>query len=345
MRQIGVDVAKRGAGGHSVGSTGFGDDDKPSGRFSMQEFFVDFLGGLVPGILFTMALVIVLWPPLSTLVRVSNGGERFSAGEQIRSMLSATANTPNMIWIALFAGWILIAYLLGHLFYRRDPKEPNRASFRRVSGFSAEKWLSLSDDTREELRRNYGCTTPSECEFPFPYLDDYLEARGHDHLLPFIRWTANADYRSKTYINLLKIRLRYYVPERCGQIVRNEAHVRLATSSWYMSRTLVWVGLVGAVIALLCALLVGFGQAMDSDSPTSWTDVPRWSLTAAAWPIFVIGLAWYSGTSIERFLHYQRLREAFFVLETAFVAFRDQPDLLDPPFRGFRQAVRRPASD
>jgi len=44
---------------------------------------------------------------------------------------------------------------------------------------------------------------------------------------------------------------------------------------------------------------------------------------------------------VEDFLHYQRLREIFYVLETAFTAFRDSPHLLNPPFDGFNPRFKK----
>lgn len=49
-------------------------------------------------------------------------------------------------------------------------------------------------------------------------------------------------------------------------------------------------------------------------------------------PIFVFVLSWFAWRTIRGFLHYQRLREVFFVLETAYTAFRGKYDLLKPPF-------------
>jgi hypothetical protein len=49
-------------------------------------------------------------------------------------------------------------------------------------------------------------------------------------------------------------------------------------------------------------------------------------------PAFVLFTGEYIRTRIENFIHYQRLREIFYVLETAFIAFRGDWSKLSPPF-------------
>jgi hypothetical protein len=55
-------------------------------------------------------------------------------------------------------------------------------------------------------------------------------------------------------------------------------------------------------------------------------------------PVAIIVLAWIVKVRIEYFLHYQRLREIFYVLETSYIAFRDHPEVLDPPFSEFAKS-------
>ena len=148
-----------------------------------------------------------------------------------------------------------------------------------------------------------------------------------------VPWRAGgdqADHRSKTYINLLKIRLTYHHPEKCGAVVRNEAHVRLASSTWYVARVLRLVGILAAVI-VLCA----FGRGLCLESGAHFLSVSYKYLPALIPPVFVLWMAVYCKRKIEEVLHYQRLREVCFVLETAYTAFCDNPGLLNPPFEKF----------
>jgi hypothetical protein len=133
----------------------------------------------------------------------------------------------------MLGGGVLLAYIAGHLFYRHDPKRANKSSFRRLIQYP-------EFNTLEKCRLSLACATESDCEFPYPYMYDYLKQRGLNHLLPFILWDGEnrRNYRTKNYINILKIRLRYHFPNKCGAIIRNEAHVRLASSTWYVSTIL-----------------------------------------------------------------------------------------------------------
>jgi hypothetical protein len=106
-------------------------------RLAIEEFLIDFLGGLVPGVLFLGATVFALFPPLHALTLAlwtpaSVGAARASLFEVAMKVLQSTANTPSAIWFMMLGGGMLLAYVSGHLFYRHDPKRANRSSFRRL---------------------------------------------------------------------------------------------------------------------------------------------------------------------------------------------------------------------
>jgi hypothetical protein len=71
-------------------------------RLAIEEFLVDFLGGLVPGVLFLGATVFALFPPLhaltsALLIPTSVGMTRASLFEAAMKILQSTANTPSTI--------------------------------------------------------------------------------------------------------------------------------------------------------------------------------------------------------------------------------------------------------
>jgi hypothetical protein len=328
-------------------------------RFSFQDFFVEFLGGLVPGVLFLLGGFLALAPPLDAILT----GHPRLPGDLIAAILKATSETHSIIWVILSMIAILVAYVLGHLFYRQEPKKPDQQSLRRITkglivtnepptglgGLAREvKALYLrligykvervtKEQYTERLRADYGCTV-EECDFPYLFLKTYLKKRGHNHLLALVRWDPSenggdgqlADYRSKTYINLLKIRLTYHHPRKCGTIVRNEAHVRLASSTWYVAKALRWFSLAGFGLGLVA--LSGVIQVNVPSETQSMVSVGLGVLVA---PLLVLIAGRYCKVTIEKVLHYQRLREVCFVLETSYTAFRDTPHLLVPPFEEF----------
>lgn len=296
-------------------------------RLAVEEFLIDFLGGLVPGILFISAATFALLPPLHALTvtlstLVLESVQRTSLLEVTITLLQATANTPSALWLMVFVVVALLVYITGHLFYRHDPNLADKSSFRRLM-------RNPEFDTLDKRRCNLGCEKEEDCEFPYLHMHDYLKQRGLIHLLPFILWRdeSRKSYRSKSYINILKIRLRYYHPDKCGTIIRNEAHVRLASSTWYVAKILSWVGCVGVLIAIVSVLL------SQSDTKLSGLAMNlSWHSLAILAPLLVLILSVYSWWVIRGFLHYQRMREVIFVLETAYTAFHQNFALLNPPF-------------
>lgn len=296
----------------------------------VHEFFVDFLGGLVPGILFVAATATALVPPLWALgTALSPSGAPETFAQFAAKILTSTQNTPNMIWIAAFVFMLILSYILGHLFYRRDPKIPDIRSFERISRnvpSDAELDAQYGGSITEWKRQSFGCVTHEDCQFPYRHLYDYLKVRGHDHLLNLVTWNNDGGKRSKTYINMLKVRLQFYFPGKFRRVIRNEAHVRLATSTWYAGRALFYVCGLALVIS---ASSIGYSVARQQFP--SVEDTFGWYAAAFIAPSMVWFLGWYCRRATEHFIHYQRLREAFYVLELAYTAFRNQPDLLTSP--------------
>jgi len=230
-----------------------------------------------------------------------------------------TSFTKNINIFLLYHPELDIKLKFMRMLYRQDPKVPNKKSFEKLSA------KLNADDLETEL----ACSKSEYCEFPFPNLDDYLKQRGLEHLRDFVLWKdeGKSKYRSKTYINLLKIRLRFHFPEKCSVIVRNEAHVRLASSSWYVSRLLRVCSIVGIIIFLV-ALHISLMQEQFPNLRYAFS----YNLTAFLTPVIVLSIGEYIRSRIVKVLHYQRLREVFYVLETAYTAFRDKPELLKFPF-------------
>jgi hypothetical protein len=303
---------------------------------SVEEFLVDFLGGLVPGVLFFTASSVVVIPLLHATLREQGKTNYPDLGSAIVKALSATQHTPGTLWFAVLLIVLLLAYVVGHLFYRHDPNGPDRRSFRYLArrpryrnktkrvALLYRAWLWLRRpwelDDRKLLRADLGCDSIRDCQFPYPHYDEYLKVRGLHYLLPWVQWTKTKKHRSKNYINRLKIMLRQNHPDRCASIVRNEAHVRLASSTWYVARVLLVLSLSGLV---WLSLLVW--ARVSSQSDTLGAVVVGDFLPEIACSSIVVVFSLYARFSIARFLHYQRMREVYYVLEIALVT------LLNPP--------------
>lgn len=302
------------------------DPDGSWQRFSFFDFIVEFLGSLVPGIVFTTAAIFgVAWPFWAFLVTASGG--KYST-----ALSSLPAEVIKNAELGSFASLLCVSYVLGHLLFRQDPNDPDRASFRRLRKQlitqPREGEAKQSDGSLvSHLKGEYACADDNDVRCPYPYLHDYLEQRGLRHLMWFVLWKdpAKGSFRSKNYINVLKIRLGYYQPGHCISIARNEAHVRLISSTWHLCRGLILVGMVGIAFVLIrFAVLKG----------AIW-DRTQDSLALLASPLLVMAAAGYIRWKTEKPLHYMRLREIIFVLETAYTAFRDEPQRIRDVFPEF----------
>lgn len=339
-----------------------------STRFMFQEYWVDFLGGLLPGTLFLAASLVALTPVFVVCFSIASLDFGATYFGMIADALETTRNTPNVIWFSLGTGFIVLSFVLGHLFYRQDPKLPNQKSFVRLRARDKASFIHeiLADGQRTEtgnpskqeidgyvssnlgcahfedyLKKEYACTSEEDCQFPFPYFDQYLKNRGMNHLVPLVLWRTEPKYRSKNWINILKIRLKLHFPNRCSTIIRNEAHVRLASSTWYVGGAVCRCSRYGAFVLIGSAVLCGIVLLVMADLQVSQIDRGNLPEIVSNYTIAALFLltVHYTGTfamsRIEKFLHYQRQREVVHVLETSWAAFRERPDLLNPPFLAY----------
>ena len=282
-------------------------------------------------------------PTLSFLVNLLSLNFETDIYQRMNALILALQNISGVLWLVVGISLFPLAYIIGHLFYRQDPKRPDQKGFLRLrqaflirKGARGLKEHQFSEALKAEMRAEFCCVEEGECEFPYPDLNDYLSNRGLDHLSDFVTWKDNKSHRSKNYINILKMRLKFHEPLKCSTIIRNEAHVRLASSMWWVSRTLMYCG-VFALFVLAC-IAVMFAFASEANAwvgrffALDLMKVLADGVFAATCAAFVLGFSYYVRTRIEKFIHYQRQREIVHVLETAYIAFRDKPQILSPPF-------------
>lgn len=313
------------------------ESDDSRQHFSFFDFIVEFLGSLVPGVVFTTAAIFgVAWPFWAFLTTASQG--KYAA-----ALASLPGDVIKNAELGSFVTLLCVSYVLGHLFFRQDPNDPDRASFRRLREDLVAQRARAKESGRtkellaSQLQGDYGCETEEDVRFPYPYLHEYLTQRGLHHLMWFVLWKdpAKGSFRSKNYINVLKIRLGFYQPGHCITIARNEAHVRLISSTWHLCRGLFRAGAVGIAFVLIRFLFL----------KGSMPDRVQDSVALLACPVIVMSGAAYVRWKTEKPLHYMRLREIIFVLETAYTAFRDSPQLISdvfPEFAGSSTKIDRP---
>ncbi len=205
--------------------------------------------------------------------------------------------------------------------------------------------LAIIEELKVLLRSNFGSEYEDEVEYPYLYLPDYLKKRGLDYLLVFINWKDNEDFRSKTYINILKMRIMFHQPEKMGNIIRNEAHIRLASSAWYVANILIILSQLGFLFFIFGFFVyinpLSFEDFKSIDTligtleqalPHLISFKPWVYLNVFIGPGLVFFISKYSIRSIKKFFLYQRLREIVYVLETAYTAFVNTPNFPGKPF-------------
>lgn len=336
------------------------------GRITFRELAVDFFGSLVPGMVFILsATATLVWSLTATLLAFTLGSSPRYGNLGVVGAIDLVRQVIDPFSLEIFVLVVLLSYMIGHTFYRQDPKEADRRSFERLyphrrAEMPRWEWMrplgpgrwrpaflrrivmrlpaQLPEEHRQRLDAELlTCVADDRksCEFPYDYLYRYLVNRGLVHLANMVDWgrvpPAETDRtrqaveirRSKNFINILKIRLNFYFPDKCGAISRNEAHVRLMSSTWYMARKLK----LPAAAALIVSS-VGIFHAVENRFVQTQPALFAFIAASALFAMGIIIAASLAVRSIEKFLHYQRVREVVWVLETAYTAFRDQPELL-----------------
>ncbi len=262
-------------------------------RGSIRDFIVEFLGGLVPGIAFLCAMIPAFLLPITTAVLSLFGREH---------LVFPNVDLPTSVGTILFliipgiVAFLVFAYIAGHLFYRQDPKIADLASFQRIPRHIHHDGMCRPVRGGDTL-----------VEFPYHFLKQYLLDRGIYYLANRVPWDENNfKRRAKHFANALKIRIQIEQPAKFAIIARNEAHIRLSSSMWYVCKVLWWASWIG----LGCYLL---GYSFSKVIPhVSFAFSPVVML-----PLLTASGAWIGRWAIERALHYQREREILFILETA----------------------------
>lgn len=287
-------------------------------RGTIRDFIlpiVELLGILVPGVIFIFAFIPSVIIPLVTILQVA---ER------------PTANIPlpseNLVihFISPGFGTLFIlsvfSYVVGHLFFRQDPKIPDEHSFKKVRKTIKEEGPVRLGDKEKEYNAKNNLPNEYNLEFPYRYLKEYLQDRGMKHLADIVPWSGTEPksypLRTKHFINILKVRLEFLFPYQYLRIQRNEAHVRLMSSMWYAAKSLIYASSIGVIIGMI-SIIVSL-IIMKSLWPVPY-------FISILLPTLVLVLSIVLKCHIESFLHYQRIREVVFILETAYFAKKIYP--------------------
>jgi hypothetical protein len=323
-------------------------------RVAVREVFVDFFGSLIPGMVFLLTALTTLGASLLAaklifVFQMTRDGS-ISGGMQSIEQAAKIVHAFQLAWISLL---VMGSYVVGYAFYRRDLRAADQRSFARLfptprlrAPWLARGWGRLvprpvrefwnrrphrvrqreRQGRAQEDLKHWVARDKGECEFPYPHMREYLNVRGLRHLARMISWgegSGATPLQTKNFINILKIRLAFFHPDKCAGISRNEAHVRLLGSTWYMSQKMKYPGWVAFAAS---ALSIGF--AVPNDFIRRLPGVFAYAVFSLVLAGTVLLVSFLTTRAIEKSLHYQRVQEIVWVLETAYSAFRSEPHRL-----------------
>lgn len=283
-------------------------------KINLKGFLVDFFGILVPGLLFIIFSLLALgWPIIIFSEQIYEFLFNAKFELNVLSIINSFTTVTSLGFIILI---LMISYVVGTIFFRRDPKLPDKRSYEKyVKPYQKKEdrssWVVREDDDGTDL------------QYPYRYLYEYLEKRNLDHLANLIPWKGaepnTYSRRTKIFINMLKTRFEFYHPDKCGSIIKNEAQIRLMSSLWYLTNSLIIFGFIG--IFFLLAMLFCFLFELLLLSPSV--------IFSFIVTVFVIVNSYLAKTNIQKFFHYMRVREIVIVLENIYIASKEKPEIID----------------
>ena len=299
----------------------------------LYDYFVDFFAILLPGFFFLSILILLLG--LQAYIY-------FFRNTSLPFPLQVPLQIVQSFRLELAMMFICASYLLGFMFFRRGPKEVDLRSIvtcwseivddnpavpitnKDKLSMRARIYLILTDYIG--LLPLHRCKSLndlfSKVQWPYQNLSKYLEAR-LPHLKSLVPWDpedikqtnedskqTNSNYkkqRTKTYMNILKNQIRFYLPDKYLTIARNEAHVRLSSSLWFVIVYLIRLAEANLLISIITWKFLHY--------PARYIIIYLLSV------ILLIVLK----HQIQKFFYYQRMRELVFLLDTAFQALKTEP--------------------
>jgi len=321
-----------------------------------RDFLIDVLGSLI-GIIFIIAVCALVITSGTCFLNAYGQGAQYNE-PTFGILLTRQVDT--------FHAWILfiVAYVLGGIFHRLDPKRPDRKSLEltlrwltneeltsspvQCDGALPESWRwklmfpyywvrdRISMLPKSALGRMNAAKIASlpGAHFPYSHMGKYLKSRELDHLEKLIPWAnrtnwgADSNRRgcSKMFINKLKIRMQWVAPRKCSEVIRNEAHVRMMSSVWYAAKAVFSLTIVSLLPVLAAVWRLHSGGKSIYDALTSH-DLVVYGAVASFVYISALWLKWH----VESRFHYQRVKEVVYVLETAYCMKNsmDQKKILD----------------
>lgn len=341
-----------------------GRDTFERGLSLMHEFYIEFFGTLIPGVVGIVCFAVIL--------------SLFACAISDRLALTtlATYFLTHFTW-TIFLVFLFLSYVVGAIVYRLPPRTLDAISIFYY-------WNEFRTDPEKQGRMAVqfsGCIHPTtlkqvfcfifnrakwiqdnagvNIDYPYPYLRKYLYARGLSHLANYVAWCESASklgedvsfrkQRSKQIINIIKARSRtFQIPGMALDMMRNECHIRMLASVWFILKFVMSLS-VGALVIYVGFKLASPGFHANSFINQVWgiSKAVEWFCKSLQTPSFccaiglviIASLAWRLCGHIECGFHYVRTREIVMILENAYILdiVKGKHDL----FADFREASEK----
>lgn len=322
-------------------------ENKPSilGNLFGISFYIEVFGVFIPGVVAIGATVLIgsclIW---------------YGTGENIFNLLHGRETNSAYSIGGLFI--IALSYAVGAVLYRRGPKHPDyiaaynqcvrtrnnderdRLAYKFIEDDEGgckcficriSDWMMFAFHKYAWIKKK----SKYNPDFPYPFLRRYLYKRGFAHLVDYVNWCDGwKEYvcdkkgvmkndkgnRSKQAINVIKVRLAPLVPSKVNDnIVRNESHVRLISSLWYVMRYVRAIAVIGLIVLLVCTMFkkpenisyLTFIMEHNKEACFFWC--------ATFCFVSLILMLSRIKVDIETSIHYVRVRELITILEYAWV--------------------------
>ncbi len=164
------------------------------------------------------------------------------------------------------------------------------------------------------MQTEEACDLKGHCDFPYASYYKYLLRRRRYDLALLAVWN-NYLTRSKISLNDYKLRIQVAHPDKYMIMIKNEAHIRMASSASYVyltMRKVLWcvIAVVAGYTAYLMRPWICGSEAAEGNWESAFFgDSYMWII-----PLLVLLFLWAIYRRIPKFLHYQRVREIFQVL-------------------------------
>ena len=177
------------------------------------------------------------------------------------------------------------------------------------------------------LQNDSGCShfeKRFEKQSDFPYINfyKYLLKRNELNLIQYVDWSP-AGARTKNKINRMKIDIQLDYPDAYAILNKNESHIRMASSSWYVARFVKRMAIICAFLIFIPLFIrdIYANDAINLDTINNAKQLiksiinPLMGSTLAALPPILLAFLMHRlRNQITKFIHYQRLREIYFTL-------------------------------